>query len=223
MRKIKVYSCVAGDYDDVTHSLFASNPVAEENVSYTLFTDKNVTHPLWDIQPLGYKHQFCARRTARWHKINSHILFPNHDVTVWIDGNFRIKNISVTEFVSKLTQTGLNLFAFKHPSRNCIYQEFLACKQLRKDNPVLMQKQVETYVKAGYPAYNGLVETGCTVRVNNHITSSFNTHWWHELNAHSYRDQLSFNYVAWKLGIAYGLIPGRGAKSEFFEYVRHNK
>ena len=223
MQQIKVYSCVAGNYDNVENSLFKSEPIAEDNVSYTLFTDKNITNKLWDVQPLGYRHQFCHRRTARWHKINSHILFPKHDITVWIDGNFKINNISINQFVYSLLQQGQNIFAFKHPDRNCIYQEFFACKRLGKDNPILMREQVELYRKEGYPSYNGLVETGCVVRVSNNLTAVFNTHWWHELAEHSFRDQLSFNYVAWKHKVPYGLIPGRGSKSDFFEYIRHTK
>lgn len=223
MLKIKVYSCVAGNYDNLQASLFSSNPIIEDNVSYTLFTDQPCKHDLWEVRPLQYQHTFCSRRSARWHKINSDTLFPEFDVTVWIDANMRIRNISITDFVTTLLTTGHALFSFKHPDRTCIYQEFSACKRLNKDNPVLMLKQVETYRKEGYPPFNGLVETGCVVRRNTPEVEMFNMQWWNELAKHSFRDQLSFNYVAWKLEMPYGLIPGRGSTSSFFDSIRHNK
>ncbi|RPH41273.1 MAG: DUF616 domain-containing protein [Burkholderiales bacterium] len=223
MLKIKVYSCAAGNYDRVAESLFKSKAKVEDNVSYTLFTDQPYTDSVWEVRPLQFTHPFCARRSARWHKINSDCLFPDYDATVWIDANFCIKDISITDFVQSLFNSDCHIFAFKHPDRTCIYQEYAACKRLNKDNPVLMLKQVDSYAKQGYPSFNGLVETGCVVRRNTPQVEIFNMRWWQELHNHSFRDQLSFNYVAWKLSIPYGLIPGRGTKSDFFDYIRHIK
>ena len=41
--------------------------------------------------------------------------------------------------------------------------------------------------------------------------------WWEEIKYNSKRDQLSFNYVAWKNGLKYNSIPGDIRNNSFFK------
>lgn len=230
MSKITVYSCITGRYDVVNHTLMRSIGLAEPDVKYVLYTDM-VTQPemrtnpkasiSWEYRPLVWKHPLCRRRTARWHKINSHLLPDDAEYTVWVDGSQRVKPIGIrTQLVEPLAGRYV-LAAFKHPDRTCVYQELQACINHKKDNPQLMKMQIDKYRKEGYPAWNGLVETACVFRRNCQDVTNFNELWWQQLNENSYRDQLSFNYAAWKLGQEYGIIPGRRDTSRFFEFVPH--
>lgn len=230
MSKITVYSCITGRYDVVNHTLMRSIGLAEPDVKYVLYTDM-VTQPemrtnpkasiSWEYRPLVWKHPLCRRRTARWHKINSHLLPDDAEYTVWVDGSQRVKPIGIrTQLVEPLAGRYV-LAAFKHPDRTCVYQELQACINHKKDNPQLMKMQIDKYRKEGYPAWNGLVETACVFRRNCQNVTNFNELWWQQLNENSYRDQLSFNYAAWKLGQEYGIIPGRRDTSRFFEFVPH--
>jgi hypothetical protein len=49
----------------------------------------------------------------------------------------------------------------------------------------------------------------------------FDEVWWDEISRHSRRDQLSFNYVAWKLGFEYSTLPGCVDQNEFFDRKPH--
>lgn len=241
MSKTLVYSCIAGKHDDATKSLLSSLAPTELDVLYVLYTDQTIKNAVkvsegcfqyrapegnivWQIKPLIWDHPFCKRRTARFCKVNSHIFCDNEIAhTIWLDGTQVIQeNVKLVE--SMLPLLGDNFIAtFKHPERICVYQEMQACIKLKKDNKTLMQQQISNYRKEGYPAYNGLVETSCVLRKQSEETAEFNKNWWAELEHHSYRDQLSFNYVAWKNKQKYGLIPGHRLKSSFFHHVIHPK
>ena len=231
MTKLLVYSCVTGNYDSIEAVALKSTPKLEDGVKFVLYTDKldandtPQTHKTatieWELRPLLWKHPLNQRRSARWHKVNSHMLLDAAEYTLWLDGSQRIKSVSLLQDLLAPLANRFDLATFKHPDRTCVYQELQACIRLNKDNLTLMRQQVEGYKQAGYPPYNGLVETACLLRRNCPQILEFNRLWWNELEANSYRDQLSFNYVAWKLKQAYGRIPGSRAKSAFFEFVGH--
>ena len=241
MIKTLVYSCVAGDHDTATKSLLASLAPMEKDVSYVLYTDQTIKNAVktsqgcsqyqtpngsivWQIKPLVWEHPLCKRRTARFCKVNPHI-FCADDIThtIWLDGTQTIKDdVKLVESMMPLLEDNF-ISAFKHPDRICIYQEINACIKYKKDNKALMQQQIANYRKEGYPAYNGLVETTCVLRKQGEASAEFNKHWWAEIEHNSCRDQLSFNYVAWKYKQKYGLIPGHRLKSNFFHHVLHPK
>lgn len=232
MSKTVVYSCVTGRYDKVMTTLLGSQAIPEDDISYVLFSDqhaveKKYTAPgkriEWSIRPPHWTHPLCQRRTARWHKLNSHVLFPDAEFVVWFDGSQQIKPIQVREQLVLPHLTNCDIATFKHPDRTCVFQELAACVKLKKDNAALMRSQLDEYRKAGYPPFNGLVETACLVRRHTPETISFNKSWWGQIQSYSYRDQLSFNYIAWKLGMKYGHVPGRRDKSDFCTFIHHGQ
>ena len=223
MPKVVVYSCVTDSYDLVERTLLASRPKVDCNAKFVLFTDNEVkSHNLiWQIKPL-LTTKSNPRKTARWHKINSHVVVPEADICLWVDGTqifkeFRLWRDLIEPYLVE------DLAAFNHPDRNCIYDEFQACNQLKKDHTAIMQQQMDKYRDLGYPRNNGLVETACVLRRHNEKIKAFNEAWWKEVDNHSVRDQLSFNFVAETQKLPYSHIPGRGTHSPFFMYIRHRK
>jgi hypothetical protein len=228
MPSVLVYSCVTGHYDQLERSLLASEMLPELDIRYLIYTDQ-VTTPQrratgyldWELKPLVWQHPMCRRRTARWHKINTHLLPDQADITVWLDGSQRLKPVSLRATLLDLLPARCTLATFKHPQRVCVYQELQACIRLRKDNAELMRQQLQRYQAEGYPTYHGLVETACLVRKSTELIQAFNQYWWQQIENHSYRDQLSFNYVAWRLKQRYYTMPGCRAKSGFCDFVPH--
>ena len=226
MTKVIVYSCVTASYDDLDRTLFRSTHKTSSDISFVLFSDcvSPGFRGIWQIEPLKWQHPLCVRRTARYHKCLSHHVLPSHDCSVWIDGSQIVKvDDIVTELVSPIIADGHDLATFKHPIRQCVYQEERACERYRKDSKDVMRRQIERYRAEGYPAYNGMVETACVVRANTPEVCKFNETWWGELEKDSFRDQLSFNYTCWSLGKSYGHIPGHRESSPFFEFVSHKR
>lgn len=222
MYKVVVYSCVTGGYDKLEKTLLASRPKIDCNTEFYIFTENSLSaiDSVWQVNPLVCKLE-NHRKTSRWHKANSHLLFPDADITVWVDGSQKFKSFRLfKDFIEPCLNNGIA--TFKHPDRDCIYQEYHACWQLKKDSKTIMEEQVNKYMAEGYPAHNGLVETACVVRENTKKVSAFNELWWNEINSHSIRDQLSFNYVSWLTKTPYSIIPGCRVNSPFFSFSNHS-
>ncbi|MFZ4547051.1 MAG: glycosyltransferase domain-containing protein, partial [Bacteroidales bacterium] len=136
----------------------------------------------------------------------------------------------------KVTHPDLNLLLAKYlfekdialhinPARNCIYQAALNCIRLKKDDEKIIDDQMIKYRKEFYPENNGLVSCGILYRRHTKKVEEFNNYWWHEIKFNSRRDQLSFNYVAWKTGIEFYLISGHVTLGNVdgFTYHFHKK
>jgi len=89
----------------------------------------------------------------------------------------------------------------KHPCRTCIYQEAETIKNENIDKSLNFIPQIARYKKEGFPEEYGLNACGIIGRHNNAFTERFEKEWWHQVMIGSYRDQLSFDYVRWKLDI----------------------
>ena len=80
---------------------------------------------------------------------------------------------------------------------------------------------VARYKREGYPKDNGLAETTCVMRRHTPAVIKFNEEWWKELRANSIRDQLSCDYVLWKLGMSYMTLEGVRTDCAHFSWVPH--
>ena len=212
--KIVVYTAITNQYDSL------SDTEADSEVSYVVFTESEIRQTFWE------KRKICdvyrdTRRNARRHKILSHEYFPDASITLWIDGSFDLK-VPVKHLVEKYLANS-DIAVFPHPWRNCIYEEFDACCQWKLDHYWTMKKQVNRYRQEGYPSNNGLVATGIILRRNTEQMKKLNDMWWHEIEYGSVRDQLSFNYCLWKLGIEYTEIKGNILSSEYVHRRPHNR
>jgi hypothetical protein len=212
MTKTIVYTCVVSKYDNIYR--FNGRKFDGLDAEYVIYTDQQATVDGWQIRPISHM-QKTPTRTSRWYKINSHVLFPEAFDTIWIDGN-QIPYGSADCVISSAP-----LGTFKHPKRSCIYAEMHACYNYGKDRLEIMHAQMDKYRSEGYPDNNGLAETSCIYRTNNTDNIKFNNLWWKQIKMHSHRDQLSFDYTAWKLGIEYKIIPGCRVNSCFLEHVPH--
>lgn len=188
-----VYTAVTGGYDELREF-----PKLDD-VDYVAFVEPPTESPHWECRPIP--HEFPRRKwdrqrlRARWPKCIDP-LAELYDRTVWIDANI---DLDMESLLKESEDPGL--YAMPHPCRNCIYREAVVVEQCLLDEPNRIRRQMNRYVREGYPVDNGLVEAGVVVR---HPTDQIRvfSHLWCEIVCNqSSRDQLSFNYVAWKLGI----------------------
>jgi hypothetical protein len=196
----------------------------KQDISFLAFTDDEKQRverkkKRWLIQPPVFYLE-NARRKARAHKILAHQLFKNAQYTLWVDGCLKIIEKDIDAMIEKHLFDA-DICVFKHKRRKCVYEEVNACIQQNKDEPQVMLSQVERYRREGYPENNGLAETTAVLRRHNDTTALFNELWWKELAEGSLRDQLSFDYVAWKLRIKYNVFPGTCMHSPYFKWYRH--
>src|SRR5690606_6956659 len=94
---------------------------------------------------------------------------------------------------------GNDIVTWRHPLRDCIYDELTECILRGKDDPESMTRHVESLRQAGYPEKAGLIES--SVMVYDHMKPSvqaFLATWWRLIDNGSRRDQLSFNPSLWQ-------------------------
>ena len=127
----------------------------------------------------------------------------------------------------KVGLTGKNPAAYINDPINCVYDEarFLIDRANHgKENidPIAVQKQVDTYRSDGYPEKNGLAITMVLLRRHNEpdVIKTMQD-WWQELNKHTLRDQLSFNYVAWKNQFSFEYMKGNSRDNKYFLWTPH--
>ena len=186
--RVALYTAIAGNYDciNLPETL---NP----NFDYILFTDSPVADTgVWSIRPIPYFHSDAAR-AARFVKTHPHVLLGDYDIAVWVDSNIMLLN-DIEHFVDGLMSSGQAVGAIPHPLRNSIYEEFIACSKVKKDNIKVMQEQIEKY-RGELFDHSDLIESNFMVFDLRHRNIKlFLEYWWSEIDRHSKRDQLSLNY-----------------------------
>jgi len=123
----------------------------------------------------------------------------NH--TVYIDASIEIK-ASVYTFAYQWEE---DFTLLQHRGRDCIYREADAVISMGKDKIDIVYNQIGAYAKDRFPEHAGLIQTGLLMRRRNKKVDKLCNAWWKEVEKHSKRDQLSFNYVAWKQRNEYNL------------------
>ena len=188
-----VYSAITGGYDDVREPEYVNS-----QLDYILFTDNpQITSEVWKVVLLKNEDGLDNVRLARKVKILGHEYLPEYDYSIWVDGCLKITG-DLGEYIE--TYRGSEpMLCFNHHKRDCAYQEHEACAISNKDDPEIMEKQMNRYRREGYPENNGLVESGVLVRElrNKRVKQVMET-WWSEILNGSKRDQLSFGYACWK-------------------------
>ena len=206
-----VYTSIFGDYDEKQEQRVSGWDweCFDETNSVSFYTDNN--------------------RNAKKAKILPHRYFGiDYEYSIFIDGNMYVVG-NVDELIEKYLNDS-NIAFFDHNKnimdpRDCIYDEYNAIinlgkndpNQNYKDDPQTMYDQVKRYQDEGYPSHNGLI-TGMVIlrRHNEKDCIRVMEDWWTEIKYGSKRDQLSFNYVAWKNKTKFNYMEGDSRNNEYF-------
>ena len=185
-----IYTCITNDYDNLD-----DKPFICEGFDYICFTDNlSLRSNVWEIRPMPKEsYNVPNHKKQRFIKINPHIVLPEYETSVWVDGNIHV-NGDVNELLSDEP-----IIIPQHPKRNCIYDEMEACFKLKKDSIENMLPQITKYKKEKFPTQYGMVQSGIIIRKHNtDDCKKVMDLWWEELSNGSHRDQLSFNYCLWR-------------------------
>ena len=201
-----IFTAVTGGYDDLPPPGFFP-----PNCDFVAFSDRPIQVDGWKVLPLNYQHPDPAK-SARFVKLHPHLYFPDHEVSLWIDGNVRMIG-DVGVFVDALPSDGV-MGTFVHPLRDCIYDEGMECLEFLKDDEAIVCRQLDFYREQGIPDSLGLWETNVVVRRHNDARCiELMTAWWREVENGSRRDQLSLPVVQRRLGIPISPLDVAGASA----------
>ena len=222
MNKYVIYTAIVGNYDEILLP-----KVVDDRFDYILFSnDIDVPYVgIWQVRPINYTNE-AQTKIARWVKTHPEELLPEYDFSVWMDANIRI-NTSYTYVKSvDLYSSGVEVAAVKHLLRNDIYSECGAVSGYCLEDEDVVFDWLNVIHKARYPENKGLNETGLLYRKHCPNIREMDQLWWNCIERYSRRDQLSFNYVLWKLGIeCCDFLPEfiNVANSNDYEYIIHSK
>lgn len=224
--KIVVYTAIFGGKDDLNNPEFIP-----ENCDFICFTDSDFSSKIWKVKKVKPVLNDPVRNAKRY-KILPHRLFPKYEYSIWIDGNITLR-ADVNNLIYECLENN-SFAAFDHSQlpkdgRNCIYEEAkvlieMAQTKNYKDDPVLIKAQIEKYMAEKYPENNGLISGMILLRRHNsEDIIKVMEDWWQEIKHHSRRDQLSFNYVAWKNNLRFKYINGDSRDNKYFIHSAHKK
>lgn len=200
-RKNKViYTCVTGDYDiPRVHKYY--NP----DWDYIFFTDnenliKKKKFSMWEIRRIHEVEGLNNHYLNRWHKLFPNKLFPDYNISVYIDGNIRIMSETFFQDIQKKINKNAKFSSTYHPERNCLYDEAIRCIKKGLDEKEIIEKQIKDYRNEGFPSKFGMHEANILLRKHNDSQIiKLMQHWWNEVNNKAKRDQLSLTYCLWKM------------------------
>lgn len=212
--KIVIYTAIAGAGRDVL-----VDPVPDPRIDYVCFTDQPFTSRVWDIR-LFHFNKTCDNRTAKHPKVLPQSYFPDHDISLWIDGNITPgPNIAT---VINLYLENHDIAVHKHPKRNCIYQEAKVLLNCSLDDHKTIKRQIRRYKWDQFPKNFGLWECGILFRRHNkpEIKQAM-IDWYNEIQSGSKKDQMSFAWVIRKHNLKTRTINGNLRNSPFFAFRPH--
>lgn len=214
MRKeIMVYTAIFGNRD------ILSEVIKFPCANYVCFTDNpKITSKSWKI--ILCKKGENSLMKAKRYKILPHKIFKDYKYSIWEDGTHTLK-VDPRILISFLKKNKIAFF--KHPRRTNLYSEVRELLRLNICDPKKIIPQIKRYKKEGFQI-NKLIASAIIVREhNNQKMISLMEDWWKEMKENSWRDQISFNYVAWKNNINYSNIPGDVYNNSFFNVKGHGK
>ena len=192
-RKV-VYTCITGNYEPLDDPFFIS-----EGFDYVCFTDSKIKSDMWEVRPIPEElKSLTPVKKQRCIKVNPHKYLKEYDLSIWVDGSVKL-TADLNKFLAEKCSEDASIFIPNHPSRKCIYQEMIACERQKKDTHANIEPQRIRYREERFPENYGLVQSNIIIRKHNEPDCiRLMETWWEEIRKGSHRDQLSFNYAAWK-------------------------
>lgn len=218
-----VYTCITGGYDTLKPV-----PKPGTGIDYVCFTDRPPDRPPspWKCRPIPQELAGLSDvRKQRTLKILPHRYLPEYDASLWVDANIHMDG-DMGAFFGRYDLRKSPLYTNRHPLRDCVYQERDAVVKLGKDTAENVRGQMDKILAEGYPEHNGLAETNIMLRDHfDPLCRRAMEAWAAELAAGSHRDQLSFDYSCWKVGLRYARLAETYRKKlpgNTFNLVKHD-
>lgn len=193
-KKIVVYKCVTGGYDEVVAPEYKS-----DKIDYVLFTNnKKAKSKGWKVVYIGNINDLDNATLNRYVRMHPSKFLAGYDYAIYVDGNMMIYS-DLSCLVNRINKKYGLAFSM-HSTRKKITSEFRACKALGKGDSSKMLVQVQRYLREGMPDDYGLLETTViAIDLHNKKSEYVLNQWWDEFfRSGSMRDQIALSYVLWR-------------------------
>lgn len=216
--RLVVYTAIAGNGG---RDILEDPAEAVPAVDYVCFTDQPFISKVWEIRPFNWIHPKEAVRTAKHPKINPHLYFPKHELSLWVDGNITPTPALVEAARNYLLDYDLALH--RHPYRTCLYKEAEVVSTFKKDHPKLIDELVKKCRRQLIPEDAGLYECGLLFRRHHApIVKKAMSMWWQDIKDYTNSDQVSWAAIMWKEKIRAHIIEGNLRYRPDINYRSHD-
>lgn len=197
-KRVAVYTAVFGNYDRLWEPLFCP-----DNVDYFIFTDgeipagsKWVKSPWEGIMDAGH---MTGTEKNRYLKMHPHLLFPEYEYSVYIDGNILVTaDLTVLAMQTADFPVAMHI----HKDRDCVYEEIDKCIEKHKDTPEALSEQRTVLQHMGIPEHWGLLEAPVIARRHHEpVCKEIMKTWWTCFCEGCNRDQIALIRCLWELQI----------------------
>ncbi len=201
--KIVLYTALYGGY----HSKFL--PLPDIGIDAYAFTDNpDAAAPGWQTVVVSFPDKdMHPRMQAKWFKMHPHELFPEYDVSIWIDAGWRVVNTRIAEEMPAYLGDA-NICFFPHRRNKTLLDELYETMGINKYVGLPCPTQVAYYYSAEYKDESGVLEcTSLLRRHNEENIKQFNKAWWKQCRKWTYADQISAPYLLWDFNVKFNKYP----------------
>ena len=199
-RKVIVYSCLIGDYDNVT----SFNK--QKGYDYILFTDQKINNTNWTIFPIPdsvLNLKVSKIKKQRYMKIMPHKFFKNYDLSLYIDANYEIKGDLDDYLVNTLNPLD-HIYIPHLQFGKGIRQALDKAIEKKLDDVSLLNKVKKRYDSIHFLDKTGIVNAGLMIRYHNtEDCIRLMEKWWREVRDYSHVDGFAFDYAGYETGVRY--------------------
>ena len=199
-RKVVVYSCLIGDYDQV--ATFNK----QKGYDYILFTDLKIKNTNWSVFPIPdevLKLNVSDIKKQRYMKIHPHKFFRNYDLSLYIDANYVIKGDLDDYLINTLNPID-HIYIPHLQFGKGIKQAIEKAIEKKLDDSNLLKEVMDRYNKLNILSKSGIVNAGLIIRKHNTKDCiKLMEKWWEEVRDYSHVDGFAFNYAGYKTGVRF--------------------
>lgn len=204
MKRLAVYTVQTGSKGDFGG--FGVGP--SDDFDLILFTDDPDLRADGCATRLIDTHGLDPARTCRRPKLLPHRYLAEYEWSCYIDANARLIG-DLARLLAECAAEPFSFFCFRHPERNCLYAEAEVVIRQDYDDERRVREQIDHYRRAGFPSDSGLIAGGVLLRRHNEAqVIALGEEWYEHVLRFSKRDQLSFNFVAWRQAFRHSFLPG---------------
>ena len=186
---ITIYTVIVADYDNLAE---LSPPALAPGVRYVCFSDRPRQVRPWEIQPFP-QAMADPHRMSRIPKMLPHLLLPEAEVSIYMDGAFTLC-APPGQMVSELLGDA-DVALFCHPTNKSIHDERNFYERLHGWVPADIEAEYQRYCALEIPITGEFWAGGFILRRHNAKVAKFNELWMREFLRGSNNDQFSLYYA----------------------------
>ena len=210
-----LYTCLFGYSEKFNDFVYERDPT----IDFICFTDMSeLESAFWRIEKVA-RGELDAARAAKQRKILPHRFLSDYDASLYVDNTVRLKMAPAEIFERYLDHSRSPFVCFRHPWRQCVYDEAREVISLGFDKPDRVNTQMKRYRELGYPQGNGFWKGAFLLRRHNNpaVICTMET-WFDQVLSYSHRDQLSLPVAAWLNRFKPELVGLDFTNNEILEY-----